>query len=76
MAQLLTLHTPKWWWRSFIFGIVIMVLFGRVFPESITWPDVMPGGIRAILLLFMGIVIGAAIQAGWWIVLRARLRAQ
>jgi hypothetical protein len=67
MAKLLTLHTPQWWWRSFAAGVAFIALFRRAFPELIPWPEAIPEGARAPILLCAGILIGTALQAAWWI---------
>ena len=64
--------TPGWWWRSFILGVVLVVVFRRLLPDAIPWPDTIPDRSRAPLLLFAGMALGAVIESAWWVVRRSR----
>lgn len=65
------MKTPGWWWRSFILGVLLIVVFRRLLPDAIAWPDSLPERFRAPLLLFAGIALSAVIESVWWVVRRS-----
>jgi hypothetical protein len=62
---------PGWWWRSVAFGIALMVVFQRVFPDAMPWPG-LPDRTRNVLMLFVGIVCAVAVHGLWWMLRRRR----
>ncbi len=66
------MKTPGWWWRSVILGFLLMVVFRRLLPDVIPWPDTVPERSRAPLLVFAGIALGALIETTWWAVSQSK----
>jgi hypothetical protein len=56
----------RWWMTAFFIGVVFSALARRFFPEAMPWPGDFPERTQAALRLFVGIVIGMALQAMWW----------
>jgi hypothetical protein len=61
----------RWWMTAFFIGVVFSALARRFFPDAMPWSADLPAGTQAGLRLFVGIVVGIALQAVWWAARRA-----
>ena len=75
--QKLTYSMPtsaRWWMTAFFIGVLFTAIARRFFPDAMPWPNDLPAGTQAALRLFVGIVIGMALQVMWWAARRAGRR--
>ena len=64
-------NAARWWMTAFFIGVVFSFVARRFFDDKMPWSDDLPAGTQAGLRLFLGIVIGNALQAAWWVARKA-----
>ena len=61
-----TSAASRWWTIAFFIGIIFSAVVRGFFPDAMPWSSNLPRGTQAVLRLFVGVLIGFALQTLWW----------